>query len=125
MLFSGTKEPLWTSYIAEPIDTAFDPSFVKSTLPTICVQVVDFANKFYSTVQGSKKIDSLTGEISRLKDLNSQHVANVLAVKREKSPRGWERILVFVERPPDGTKLGKWLPQDGYEEDMARVGRRI
>lgn len=127
MLFGGKKEALWTTYSAEPaaadVEGIANASFVRATMPVVSVQVIDFPNKFYSTPQGSKKIESLVGEIVRLKDVRAENVVSVLGVKRAVSPRKWERVFVFVEKPQDGTKLRSWVPKDGFEEDVARVSK--
>jgi translation initiation factor 2-alpha kinase 4 len=122
-LFGGKKEMLWTTYLAEPIvrDGSVDPNFVKTTLPTLWVQVIDFSQPHYSLEQGKKRIESLVTEIQRLQDVSSDHVLKVYAVKRTKSPKDWERLMIFVERPTEGGLLRSRLPKDGLDEETAIV----
>lgn len=120
ILFGGTKDALWTSYTAEP-DTASGSGFVKASLPTTTVQVIDFSKPFYSTPQGRKKVDAVAVEVARLKEIRSANVLRVYGVKRDRSPKGWERILVMAERVADGGRLRSWLPRDGFGEDTAKV----
>lgn len=124
-LYNGRKGMLWTTYDAEPIvkDGSVDPNFVKTGLPTVEVQVIDFSKPFYSSDQGNKRIDSLVSEIKRLHEVQSDHVTLVHAVKRDKSPRGWERVMIFVERPKGVMLLRDWLPSNGFGEDTAKVRR--
>ncbi|KAK4689653.1 eukaryotic translation initiation factor 2-alpha kinase 4, partial [Tremellales sp. Uapishka_1] len=117
ILFGGRREALWTSYTAEPV-TGED--FIKAILPTLDVQVIDFSQSYYSTQQGVKKIEAIAAEINRLKELNSENVVRVIAVKREKSPKGWERLVVVVERFVEGARLGNWIPRDGMGEEVAK-----
>lgn len=122
ILFGGRKETLWTTYMAEPNgEGPNDIPFVKSAVPKVAVQVIDFAAAFYSTATGQKRIDSVAQEILRLRDLKSENVMSVYAVKREKSPKGWERLILVTEAVVDGTKLSSWLPKDGFAEMIARV----
>lgn len=122
-LYGGRKGLLWTSYDAEPVikDGSVDPNFVKTGLPTLEVQVVDFSKPFYSSDHGKKRIDSLVSEIKRLQELHSDHVARIYAVKRDKSPKGWERIMVFVEKPKTAMLLHDWLPAEGFDEATAKL----
>lgn len=122
-LYNGRKGMMWTTYDAEPVvkDGTVDPNFVRTDLPTIEVQVIDFSKPFYSTEQGKKRIDSLCTEIKRLSDISDEHVARVYGVKRDKSPKGWERVLVLVERPKGVMLLRDWLPPNGFDEDTAKV----
>lgn len=123
LLFGGKQETLWTSYTAEP-DTTLNTGFVKASLPTLTVQVVDFSKPFYSTVQGRKKIEAVAVEIARLKEVRSDNVLKVYGVKRDKSPKGWERLIILVERV-EGLRLRSWLPSEGLGEDIARVSFAI
>lgn len=116
-LFAGRQEPLWTSYTAEP---AGSNSFVKASVPTVTVQVIDFSRHYYLGPQGSKRIDGLVNEITRLKEVRSPQVARVYAVQRTKSPKGWDRVVVVVERVADGGRLSTWLPNSGFGEEMAK-----
>lgn len=118
-LFAGRREPLWTSYTAEP--AKLDSSFVTATMPTVTVQVIDFSKSHYHGTHGRKRIDTLINEINRLKDVQSPHVAQVYAVQRGKSPKGWERLIIVVERVAEGGKLKTWLPSDGFGEETAKV----
>ena len=120
LLFGGKKETLWTSYTAEP-DTALSTGFVTASLPTLTVQVVDFSKPFYSTIQGRKKIDAVAVEIARLREVRSENVLKVYGVKRDKSPKGWERLIILVERVGEGLRLRSWLPSEGLGESVARV----
>jgi translation initiation factor 2-alpha kinase 4 len=117
-LFAGRREALWTSYTAEPL---VDNSFATTTMPTVTVQVVDFAKHHYKTSLGSKRIDTLVNEINRLKEAHSKHVAQVYAVQRSKSPKTWERLIIVVERVVEGGKLKTWLPTNGFGEDITKV----
>ncbi|KAL7420932.1 eukaryotic translation initiation factor 2-alpha kinase [Cryptotrichosporon argae] len=120
-LFGGRKEALWTSYIAEPlVDGGPNPGFVKASLLTLGVVVVDFSHKYYSTLHGRKRVDALTVEVGRLEMVDSDNVQKVYAVKREKSPKGFERLVIVVERAPEGGKLRGWLPKQGLGEETAR-----
>lgn len=122
-LYNGRKGMLWTTYDAEPMvkDGSVDPNFVKTDLPTVEVQVIDFSKPFYSTEQGKKRVDSLVSEINRLHEIQSEHVTLVHAVTRNKSPKGWERVMIFVERPKGVMLLRDWLPPDGFGEDTSKV----
>lgn len=114
---------LWTTYDAEPVvrDGSVDPSFVRTNLPTIEVQIIDFSKPFYSSDQGVKRIDSLVSEIKRLHEIRSDHVTQVLGVKRGKSPKGWERVIILVEKPRGVLLLRDWLPANGFDEEVAKV----
>jgi len=116
-LFGGRKEMLWTTYIAEPIekDGTIDPNFVRTTIPTLWAQVIDFNRPFYLTDQGKKKVDSLVTEIRRLQIIKSDHILRVYGVKRDRTPKGGERVVVFVERPVDGGLLKTRLPSSGLD----------
>ena len=119
-LFGGQRESLWTTYTAEP-DATGDSGFVKSSLPCSTVQVIDFSSSFYLTAPGRKKVDAIAVEVARLREVNSENVIRVHGVKRDRSPKGWERLIVMVERVPEGGKLRSWLPKEGFDEDLARV----
>jgi translation initiation factor 2-alpha kinase 4 len=116
-LFGGKKEMLWTTYIAEAVerDGTIDPNFVRTTLPTLWAQVIDFSKPFYLTDQGKKKVDSLVTEVRRLQITKSDHVLRVYGVKRDRTPKGGERVIVFVERPLDGGLLKSRLPTNGFD----------
>ena len=120
MLFGGIRESLWTTYAAEP---NLEPSdFVRTSLPRLQVQVVDFSKPYYSSSVGSKKIESVVGEINKLTELNSENVLRIYGVKRDISPKGWERMFILVQNPMDSGRLDKWLPEEGFGEDTASVG---
>lgn len=121
-LFGGKREALWTTFSAEPIPTlsANDLQLVKASLPCLAVQVVDFSNTFYGTALGKKRVDGIANEIARLRDLRSDHVVRVYAVKRDQSPKGWERLIILVDKVAEGGRLRAWLPRDGFGEDRAR-----
>jgi translation initiation factor 2-alpha kinase 4 len=120
VLFGGRKEPLWTSYTAEP--DSGSSSFVKATLPVITVHVVEFARPYYSTAQGKKRVDAMAVELGRLRDVDSENVVRIYGVKRDKGPKGWERLFILTENVQEGGKLSKWMPRDGFGEDLAMVG---
>lgn len=122
-LFNGRKGMLWTTYDAEPIikNGSVESHFVRTNQPTIEVQIVDFSKPFYSSDQGVKRIDSLVSEIKRLHEVRSDHVTQILGVKRDKSPKGWERVIILVERPKGVMLLRDWLPLDGFDENTAKV----
>lgn len=122
-LFGGRKGMLWTTYIAEPAvtDGSIDQHFVKTSLPTLWAQVIDFSKPFFSTDQGKKKVDSLVTEIRRLQITKSEHVLRVFGVKRDRTPKGAERVIVFVERPVDGGLLKSRLPAKGFDCSTALV----
>lgn len=122
-LFGGRKEMLWTTYIAEPAvtDGSIDQHFVKTSLPTLWAQVIDFSKPFFSTDQGKKKVDSLVTEIRRLQITKSEHILCVYGVKRDRTPKGAERVIVFVERPTDGGLLKSRLPAKGFDCSTALV----
>jgi translation initiation factor 2-alpha kinase 4 len=120
-LFAGQREALWTTYCAEPDGSTATPGFVKASLPTVSVQVIDFSASYYSSVQGKKRVDAVANEIFRLKDIRSDNVVRIYAVKRDKSPKGWERLIIMVERVIEGGRLRTWLPRDGFEEETAKV----
>ena len=119
-LFGGTRESLWAAYTAE--SNAGPSDFVRTSLPRLQVQVVDFSKPYYSSLQGSKKIDSVVGEIKKVTELESENVLRIYGVKRDISPKGWERMFVLVEIPLDSGRLDKWLPYEGFGEETARVG---
>ncbi|KAI9637172.1 kinase-like domain-containing protein [Dioszegia hungarica] len=129
VLFGGKKEEMWTTYSAEPnvASGSGSSSFIRATLPTVSVHVVDFASSYYSTKadetvsQGTKKIDALANEISRLRSVRCENVVPILAVKRGKSPKGWERLMIMTEQVGDGGRLREWLPKEGFGETTARV----
>lgn len=118
-LFGGRREGLWTSYIAEPARSGRD--FVKSSTPSVTVLIVDFSRQYYHTSPGKKRIEVMVTEINRLQSVHSAHVAKVYAVHWCKSPKGWERLAVVIERIPDGGKLRAWLPKEGFGEETAKV----
>jgi translation initiation factor 2-alpha kinase 4 len=122
-LFGGRREMLWTTYIAEPIekDGTIDPHFVRTTVPTLWAQVIDFNRPFYLTDQGKKKVDSLVTEIRRLQIIKSDHILRVYGVKRDRTPKGGERVVVFVERPVYGGLLKSRLPSSGFDCPTAIV----
>ncbi|WVQ86282.1 hypothetical protein IAT38_008450 [Cryptococcus sp. DSM 104549] len=124
VLFGGRKEVLWTSYIAEPDQSKLlagdGVSFVKASSPTVTVQVIDFAAPYYSTAQGIKRIEACTVEALRAKETKSEHVVKVYAVKRDKSPKGWERLILVTEGVAEGAKLRSWISREGFGEDMSR-----
>lgn len=120
-VFAGRREQLWTSYTAEPVSTDKESDFVKVSTPIVTIQVVDFSNRYYNGAHGQKRIDVLVNELNRIKDVRSPHVARLYAVERTKSPRGWERLIVVVERLPEAGRLRTWLPKDGFGEDLAKV----
>ena len=117
MLFGGRRETLWTSYTAEPVGS----NFVKSSLPSLTAQVIDFPKPYYSTQQGRAKVDGVSAEIVKLKELRSPNVVRVYGMKRDKSPKGWERLIVLVEKIVEGGRLRSWIPKEGFGEDIARV----
>ncbi|BEI98202.1 hypothetical protein CcaverHIS631_0305010 [Cutaneotrichosporon cavernicola] len=119
-VFAGRREQLWTSYTAEPVSADKDPNFAKVSTPTVTVQVVDFTNRYYNGAHGQKRIDTLISELSRLMEVRSPHVARVFAVEKTKSHKGWERLIVVVERVPEAGRLRTWLPKDGFGEDLAK-----
>lgn len=125
-LYNGRKGMLWTTYDAEPIikDGSMDPHFVRTNLPTLEVQIIDFSKPFYSSDQGSKRIDSLVSEIKRLHEIKSDHVRRILGVRRDKSPKGWERVIILLERPKGVMLLHDWLPSGGFDEETARVSNK-
>jgi translation initiation factor 2-alpha kinase 4 len=123
-LFAGRREALWTSYLAEPDGSITEPGFVKASLPTLAVQVIDFSASYYSSPQGKKKVDAVATEVIRLREIRSDNVLRILAVKRDKSPKGWERLIVVVERVVEGGRLRTWLPGNGFGEETARVSRQ-
>lgn len=119
VLFSGRSDTLWTIYTAEP-----DPGgsgFVKASLPSVTVQVIDFSKAYYSTTHGKKRIDAIAVEALRLREVLSDNVVRILAVKRDKSPKGWERLIIVVERVPGVNTLRKWTSATGLGELVARV----
>lgn len=118
VLFEGKKEPLWTSYTAEA--DGGDVEYVKASLPTICVKVVDFSAPFYSTPQGRKRVDAVAVEVARLREVNCENIVRIYGVKRDKSPKGWERLIVLTEKV-EGGKVKSWLPREGFGEELARV----
>lgn len=117
MLFGGKREAMWTVYTAEP-DGGY-VGFVKASLPTIAVQVVDFSTPFYSTPLGKKRVDAVAVELCRLKEVTCENIVKIYGVKRDKSPKGWERLIIFTEKV-DGGKLKSWLPKEGFGEELAR-----
>jgi translation initiation factor 2-alpha kinase 4 len=127
-LFDGKPELLWTTYVAEPVvsDDSSDTNLVKTRmpliLPTLWAQVVDFSATHYLGDQGRKKIDSLVSEISHLQTIVSENVLKVYAVKRDRSPKGWERVIIFTERPPGAALLESRLPECGFDCLTAVVG---
>lgn len=120
ILFGGQRQALWTSYTAEP-DGPGSSNFVKASLPSLTAQVVDFSKPFYSTAQGRKKIEAIAAEVSRLREVRSDNLVRVYGVKRDRSPRGWERLIVLVERVLEGGRLRSWLPKNGFSEEIAKV----
>lgn len=127
ILFGGKRETLWTTYSAEPdrkhnfsqrSDTI---SFVRASSPNVTVHIVDFANPYYSTPLGIKRIEACTVEALRAQGTMSEHVVKVYAVKREKSPKGWERLILVTEGLSDSMKLRSWIPKEGFGEDLSKV----
>ena len=102
-LFGGRKEALWTTYSAEPDGPS--GSFVRATLPMVDVHVVDFSNTYYSSPQGKKKVDGLCHEITRLKDIRCENVVKILAVKRDRSPKNWERLMIMTESSREAVRM--------------------
>ncbi|WWC92548.1 uncharacterized protein L201_007507 [Kwoniella dendrophila CBS 6074] len=128
ILFGAKKELLWTTYTAEPEQTNNLPNneqhtvntFVKASSPCVNVQIIDFAAPYYLTAQGIKRIDACTVEALRLKEIRSDHVVRVYAVKRCKSPKGWERLILVTEATSEGGRLRSWIPREGFGESLAR-----
>ncbi|KAK8850742.1 hypothetical protein IAR55_004662 [Kwoniella newhampshirensis] len=124
VVFGGRKEVLWSSYVAEPNPSAGrnqdDSTFVKASSPTVAVQVIDFAAPYYSTAQGTKRIEACTVEALRVKEIRSEHVIRVYTVKRDKSPKGWERLILVTEAVVEGARLRSWIPREGFGEDLSR-----
>ncbi|ODN77808.1 hypothetical protein L202_04931 [Cryptococcus amylolentus CBS 6039] len=124
ILFGGKKEILWTTYTAEPDSSKASSldavSFVKASSPNVSVQIIDFANPWYSTALGSKRIDSCTVEVLRSQETKSENIVNVLAVKRAKSPKGWERLVLVTEGLSEGVKLRSWIGREGLDEDVTK-----
>lgn len=118
-LFAGRREGLWTSYTGEPAGGG--PGFVSASTPTVTVQVIDFSTPYYQGAHGRKRIDALVSEVNRIKDVRSPNVVRVYAVQRAKSPKGWERVIIVVERTAEGGRLSTWLPKDGLGEEKAKV----
>ncbi|KIY32862.1 PEK/GCN2 protein kinase [Cryptococcus gattii E566] len=126
ILFGGKRETLWTTYTAEP-DRKHNPSqrsgtasFVRASSPNVTVHIVDFANPYYSTAIGIKRIEACTVEALRAQGTMSEHVVKVYAVKREKSPKGWERLILVTEGLSDSMKLRSWIPKEGFGEDLSK-----
>nr|XP_019050908.1 PEK/GCN2 protein kinase [Kwoniella bestiolae CBS 10118]OCF29838.1 PEK/GCN2 protein kinase [Kwoniella bestiolae CBS 10118] len=127
ILFGGRKEVLWTNYMAEPEISRNEEQkalssndFVKASSPCLNVQVIDFAAPYYLGVQGIKRIDACTVEALRVKEIRSEHVLKVYAVKRCKSPKGWERLILVTEATSEGGRLRSWIPREGFGEELAR-----
>lgn len=118
MLFGGRRQSLWTTYSAEP--DGGNVGFVKASLPCIAVQVVDFSTPYYSTAQGKKRVDAVAVEINRLREVKCENVVAVYGVQRDKSPKGWERLIILTEKMESG-KLKDWLPREGFGEVLSRV----
>ncbi|WVF67821.1 hypothetical protein IAT40_002582 [Kwoniella sp. CBS 6097] len=124
ILFGGKKDLLWTSYSAEP-DRSTDrrtdghAAYVKAASPCVNVQVIEFAAPYYSTAQGIKRIEACSTEATRLKDIQSEHIIQVYGVKRDRSPKGWERLIVVTEAPVEGGRLRSWIPREGFSESLA------
>jgi translation initiation factor 2-alpha kinase 4 len=108
---------LWTTYTAEPVlnESGIESQFVKTSSPTLWAQVIDFSKPFYSTDQGKKKIESLMTEIRRLQIMKSDHVLRIYGVKRDRTPKGGERVIVLIERPTDGGLLKSRLSPNGLD----------
>jgi translation initiation factor 2-alpha kinase 4 len=115
ILFGGKKCTLWTEYTAEPKE-----QFLKTSLPRVTMQVVDFANPYYNTAHGIKKIDTIVTEVTRAMEVDSEYVIRILGVERSKSPKGFERLIILVEQT-EGVLMNDDMPQDGYGEEIARV----
>ena len=119
ILFGGRREALWTTYTAEPDSGSI--GFVRASLPSLSVQVVDFANSYYSTPHGRKRVDAVAVEATRLRDVKSETVVRVYGVKREKGPKGWERLVILTEKVSEGGKMSRWMPKEGFGEETGRV----
>jgi translation initiation factor 2-alpha kinase 4 len=124
MLFGGRREGIWTTYLAEPVVPAVAVSFARASLPLLWVQVVDFAAPFYSTAQGIRRIELLVVEIQKVIGVRHRNLATVYAVKREHSPKGWERIVILVEKAEDGGRLKGFLMRGGLGEEVAKVRKK-
>nr|XP_019007722.1 PEK/GCN2 protein kinase [Kwoniella pini CBS 10737]OCF46503.1 PEK/GCN2 protein kinase [Kwoniella pini CBS 10737] len=130
ILFGGKREVIWTNYSAEPENYTLNGrtedtddnknTFVKAASPCLNVQIVDFAASYYLTPQGVKRIDQCTVEALRVKEIRSDHVLKVYAVKRCKSPKGWERLILVTEATSEGGRLRSWIPREGFGELLAR-----
>ncbi|OXG72558.1 eukaryotic translation initiation factor 2-alpha kinase [Cryptococcus neoformans Gb118] len=126
ILFGGKRETLWTTYTAEPdrkhnsSQRSDMASFVTASSPNVTVHIVDFANPYYSTALGIKRIEACTVEALRAQGTMSEHVVKVYAVKREKSPKGWERLILVTEGLSDSMKLRSWMPKEGFGEDLSK-----
>nr|ODN99778.1 PEK/GCN2 protein kinase [Cryptococcus depauperatus CBS 7855] len=123
VLFGGMKGVLWTVYMAEPNESEAygeESNFVKASSPKVRVEVIDFANPYYLTPLGIKRIDACSVEALRAQNTESDHAAKVYAVKRGKSPKGWERLIFVTEALLEGLKLRNWIPREGFGEDLAK-----
>ncbi|WRT70924.1 uncharacterized protein IL334_007923 [Kwoniella shivajii] len=119
-LFGGKRDVLWTTYLAEPERDDETTTFVKAASPCVNIQIVDFAATYYSTPLGIKRIDATTVEALRVKEIRSEHVVRVYAVKRCKSPKGWERLILVTEGLSEGGRLRSWIPREGFGEELAK-----
>lgn len=117
MLFGGKREALWTVYTAEPDGGGV--GYVKASLPSIAVQVVDFSTPFYSTPLGKKRVDAVAVELGRLREVQCENIVRIYGVKRDRSPKGWERLIICTEKV-EGGRLKSWLPKEGFGEELAR-----
>ncbi|WWC65005.1 uncharacterized protein I303_107619 [Kwoniella dejecticola CBS 10117] len=130
ILFGGKRDLLWTNYSAEPENFTLNgqiendndsrSTFVKAAAPCLNVQIIDFAAPYYLTPQGTKRIDQCVVEALRLKEIRSEHVSKLYAVKRCRSPKGWERLILVIEPTNEGGRLRSWIPKEGFGEALAR-----
>lgn len=104
---AGKRSELWTSYDVECLGDV-------ATL-----QVIDFANKYYRTTLGQKKIHNLVSDLETIVSVRDQHIAGIYAVKLEDLSSGWPRLYILTEKLGEGAKLRSFLTAGTLTEATA------
>lgn len=104
---SGKRSELWTNYDVE----------CSGEVATL--QVIDFANKYYRTSLGQKKVHNLVRDLETIISVRDSHIASIYAVKLEDLPTGWPRLYILTEKLGEGARLRSLLTAGTLSESTA------